>query len=222
MMDSTQNVHAPARMAAQSTVRPGAIARLLVAATLLLASASHLTAQDARLQARLDSTTLAAVTVVLDSARADRLPTEPLVQKALEGRSKGAPGPAIARAVSALRQRLLRARAALGDRATAAELVAGAGALSVGVTPGTLEKLRNAAGSGRLSTPLVVLSDLVQRGVPPDTASGVVLSLAELRLDDDGFAAFRLHVEQDIGSGAAPATAAMTRARSLILQRRNR
>ncbi|MEX0908673.1 MAG: hypothetical protein WDZ58_02820, partial [Gemmatimonadaceae bacterium] len=56
--------------------------RSLVIATVLTAlSAFAASAQDARVSARLDARTAAAVTRVVDSARARSLPTEPLVQK---------------------------------------------------------------------------------------------------------------------------------------------
>ena len=59
-------------------------------------------AQDQRLAQRLDSTTAVAVQQIVDSARRVGLPTEPLVQKALEGSTLGASGPRIETAVSAL------------------------------------------------------------------------------------------------------------------------
>ncbi|MDQ3810146.1 MAG: hypothetical protein M3336_07640, partial [Chloroflexota bacterium] len=58
-------------------------------------------AQDARLAARLDPATRKAVEVIVDSARAAGLPTEPLIDKALEGASKRASGGRITAAVQA-------------------------------------------------------------------------------------------------------------------------
>src|SRR3712207_5038973 len=83
------------------------------------------TAQDPRLAARLDSTTRVEVESVLAVARRRGLPVEPLVQKALEGSSKGASGPRIVAAVETMLGDLGRARDALGDQVTAGELVAG-------------------------------------------------------------------------------------------------
>src|SRR5687768_8620789 len=97
---------------------------------LLLASpAAPLSAQDRRLAERLDPLTSTAVQQLVDSARSLQLPTEPLVQKALEGRTLGAGGERIRTAVGALLGQLGRARQALGPAATEAELTAGAGAL---------------------------------------------------------------------------------------------
>ena len=52
--------------------------------------------------ARLDAPTRVAVAAVVDSARKNRLPTEPLVDKALEGAKKGADGARIVTAVSGI------------------------------------------------------------------------------------------------------------------------
>ncbi|MEJ7810624.1 MAG: hypothetical protein WKG32_09480, partial [Gemmatimonadaceae bacterium] len=69
-----------------------AVAAASAAAMPLLAQAPPPPASDARLDARLDPRTRASVAAVLDSARAAGLPTEPLVDKALEGASKRADG----------------------------------------------------------------------------------------------------------------------------------
>ena len=67
---------------------------LLLALGLLLRSPAAAAAQDPRLAARLDSATRAQVEAALASARGEGLPTEPLVQKALEGCEQGRPGSA--------------------------------------------------------------------------------------------------------------------------------
>ena len=66
-------------------------------------------ASDPRL-GRLDPGVRAAVVAIIDSARASGLPVEPLVDKALEGMSKGAPGPRIIVAVRGLAGKLGIAR----------------------------------------------------------------------------------------------------------------
>ena len=68
-------------------------ARAGVAISLVVARA--LFAQDARLAARLDKPTLLAVNAIVDSARVSKLPTDMLVDKALEGAAKGSEGPNI-------------------------------------------------------------------------------------------------------------------------------
>jgi hypothetical protein len=158
-------------------------------------------AQDARL-ARLDAATGQVVARLVDSARAARLPSEPLVDKALEGASKHAPGARIAEAVRALLVDLGRARGALGG-GSEAELTAGAAALRAGVAPDVLAELRRARGAAALSVPLATLADLVSRGVPALAARGV---------SDAGYVELRRVVESDIGAGVPPAAAASVRA----------
>jgi hypothetical protein len=55
----------------------------------LMLVAPQAVAQDVRLSARLDKPTLVAVNAIVDSARVAKLPTAPLVDKALEGAAKG-------------------------------------------------------------------------------------------------------------------------------------
>src|SRR5688500_9553042 len=103
-----------------------------------------LDAQQSRLDGRVDARTRAAVERIIDSARVAGLPAEPLIDKTLEGAMKGAESSRIIGAVSALSKRLGAARMALGTSTGDAELVAAAGALSVGVTPAILVRLRDA------------------------------------------------------------------------------
>src|SRR5947208_6338147 len=98
---------------------------------------------DPRLE-RLDAGARPLVASVIDSARAAGLPTEPLVQRALEGATKGAPGTLIASAVQRLAADLGRARAVLGAGATPPELEAGARAPAAGGGPRVLTQLRRA------------------------------------------------------------------------------
>ncbi|MGH7527880.1 MAG: hypothetical protein ACREMX_14385, partial [Gemmatimonadales bacterium] len=89
-------------------------------ALLVAGSPALLQGQDGRLVERLDSSTAASVQRLVDSAQASGLPTEPLVQKALEGSTLGADGKRIRFAVAGLLRQLSRARDALGDGASEA------------------------------------------------------------------------------------------------------
>lgn len=192
-------------------------ARSLVTAALTVACIpATLYAQDRRLHERLDARTSVTVQDIVDTAAAAQLPTEPLIDKALEGASKQADDARIVAAVRALARRLAEARSALGSSANEAELVAGAGALSQGIRPVTLTRLRSARPGERLTLPLVVLTDLIARGVPPATASSVIVSLAGTVSGSDAFAALRRDVQQDIVAGADPAAAVSLRARALL------
>lgn len=172
--------------------------------------------QDVRLASQLDPATAARVGTIVDHARAAALPTEPLIDKALEGARKRAPGARIVDAVTALAARLDTSRAALGAASTESELVAGASALQAGIAAPVLSQLRAARGGKSLAVPLVVLGDLVTRGVPGDTASALILLVAREGLGDESLLAIQRDVQRDVRDGAHPATAAAIRARGAV------
>jgi hypothetical protein len=184
---------------------------LLAAAALLLAPPA-LRAQDARLDARLDAHTRDAVVTLIDSARAEGIPSEPLVQKALEGASKHADGPRILSAVRMLARELGDARSALGPSSTEAEVSAGASALHAGIAPSALSRMRASRAHGSLTVALAVLTDLVARGVPGDTATTVISALAGAGAPDAELLRFQQGVERDIAQGVTPSAALGVRA----------
>jgi hypothetical protein len=187
---------------------------LRVAMLLALAVTRAAAAQDPRL-GRLEAGTRAAVTAILDSALAAGLPAEPLLDRAFEGTTKGASTEQIVLALRRLVGHLARARDALGTRASAAELEAGAAALRAGADSAVLTTLRRTRPRQPLTVPLAVLADLVASGVPPDTAAATVLALAPVAGDDD-LIEFRRDVDRDIALGAPPAAAATVRGGSLL------
>jgi hypothetical protein len=186
--------------------------KFMAVALLLMSLSTAAVAQDPRLN-RLDPEARAGVAAILDSARSAGLPTEPLLDRALEGAAKRAPAPAIVAAVQRLAAQLEHARAILGPRASAAELEAGAAALRAGADSTVLHRLRSSRPQDPLTVPLAVLADLVAQGVPPDTAASAVLALTPVTSDDE-LIEFRRSVERDIGLGAPPAAAASVRANS--------
>lgn len=183
-----------------------------IALAWLLCTPVVLAAQDARLDARLDARTRDAVVAILDSARADGVPTEPLVQKALEGASKHADGARILAAVRMLDRELSDARAALGASSSEAEVIAGAGALHAGIAPAALSRMRASRARGSLTVALAVLSDLIARGVPGDTATLVISALTVAGTQDAELLRFQQGVERDIAQGATPSAALGVRA----------
>ncbi len=190
-------------------------------AVTLFASAAMLGAQDTRDRtpdplSRLDPQTRYAVEVLMDSARLAGLPYGPLESKALEGISKRASGRDILVAVRKVFRTLRDARAALGASATWDELTAAAGALRVGIARAELSRLAvSREGKASLTVPLIVLSDLVTRGVPRDTASSTIFQLLQTGAADDDFLGLWRSVERDIVSGADPGVALLNRARQL-------
>jgi hypothetical protein len=168
---------------------------------------------DARLTARLDAVTAAEVGRLVDTARAEGLPTESLVSKALEGEAKGASSERIVAAVRAQLAALSAARLALGMTSSETEIVAGAGAILAGVSGDSLARLRESRPGKPLVVPLVVLADLVARKVPSEAAATAVLALSRAGGRDADLLRMRERVERDIAGGMLPAKAALMRAR---------
>ena len=162
-----------------------------------MVSPAALAAQDQRLTERLDRATAMGVQTLVDSARAAGLPSEPLVQKALEGSTMGATPDRIHVAVDALFEQLVHARAALGRDASEAELTAGAGALRAGLAAVSLRQLHELRSNTSLAVPIAVLTDLVAEGVSPDQATEAVLELARNGRSDGDFVALRKRVQAE-------------------------
>ena len=172
---------------------------LLALVGLLPAFPAGLQAQDRRLAERLDPVTANSVQHLVDSARASSLPTEPLVQKALEGSTMGASGDRIRAAVEALLGQLGRARDALGGRASEGELTAAAGALRAGLPAGSLRQLHDIRSGQSLVVPISVLTDLVAEGVPAEQATREVFDLAREGRSDAEFVELRRRVQLQRG-----------------------
>lgn len=188
---------------------------------LLLTLASAARAQDSATRrdldplARLSEVTRYQIELLFDSARVALLPIAPLQSKALEGIAKKQDGRRIVTAVRMVFRTLRDARAALGPTATPDELNAGAGALRVGITNAELAYLARTRHEKQVTVPLVVLSDLVTRGVPRDTASQTIFQLWQRGAADEDFLGLWRGVERDIVSGTAPGVALLKRAREI-------
>jgi hypothetical protein len=168
-----------------------------------------------RLERALDADTYRAVVQVIEGARARALPTDPLVDRALEGAMKRAPGARIRAAVSALAQRLEIARGALAPAPTAADIAAGAGALGVGVPHETLRTIRSVQPDRPVAVPLGVLTELVTRSVPVDQAATVVVQLLRRGVTPAQLVALGADVQRDIAAGIEPGAAFDLRTRGV-------
>lgn len=191
------------------------VARVVVLNLAMVAVASAAArAQEPRLVGRVPDAARVQLDATLSSARQDGLPTEPLVDRALEGAAKGARSELIIAAVNRLLNELREARQAFGAQASAAELTAGASALRAGATRSDLARLRRMRPEHALTVPAGVLADLVAAGVPADTGIAAVLALASNAADAD-YIAFRRNVERDIALGASPAASVGARLRAV-------
>jgi hypothetical protein len=199
------------------------IVRGVVAVLLMLCTAAPVArTQDVSIRARdfdpasyLDASTRYAIDLLIDSARVAGLPLAPLESKAREGIAKHVDGRRIVVAVRSVFHSLRDARAALGSNASADELEAAASVLRVGVPTAELGKLVRTRQKKMLTVPLVVLADLVTRGVPRDTAAQTILQLWQDGAADDDFLGLWRGVERDIVSGTAPGAALLNRAREI-------
>lgn len=171
--------------------------------------AARLEAQDPRLTIRLPAGVARAVQSTIDSATRDGLPADPLVQKALEGWSKGADSARIVSAVRNLAALMGGARQALGGTASEADLVAGAAALRAGAEPASLRTLRGLRRSDPLAVPLSVLADLLTAGVGPERAWSTVREMASRGASDAAF--LRLRDELVPGGSGHPLPPAVER-----------
>jgi hypothetical protein len=172
-------------------------------------------ARTARLEGKLDSETHAVVLRTLDSARTRGLPTQPLVDKALEGATKKATGPRIQAAVSTLLLRLEAARDALAPNPTPRDITAGADALAYGATRDALKAMRAIRPNDSVAVPLGVLTQLVASGVPVGRATRVVAELLRRGARDAQLIALSEDVRSYVAAGASPEVALDVRTRGL-------
>ncbi len=169
------------------------------------AFASDEASDDARLHARLSPEVAQQVSVVVRDARAAGLPTDPLIARAFEGASRGADAAGIVAGVRRQAGALAVARGALGAGSQPDEIVAGASALLAGVPADSIARLRTARPGGSVVIPLVVLCDLVARGVPVATASVAVVTAARAGATDSALLRIRERIHSRIDNGGMPA-----------------
>ncbi len=189
---------------------------LIACAAAALAAAVHplaLPAQDPDPLSRLDPNTRFTVEVIIDSARVAGVPTRPLLLKALEGAAKHAPNGKIIAAVRSVFHAELDVRVALGGALSESEWTSAVSALQSGVALEALAKFRGGQPGKPLTRALVVLTDLIQRGVPVNEASSAIMQLWQRGAGDGDFYGLWKNVEQDILSGQNPGTALQQRVR---------
>ena len=191
-------------------------ARAVSALALAAAAFAPARAQDPRLGNRLDAPSRTAILALIDSARAQGIPVEPLQQKVNQGVAMGVDGPRIVAAVRTLTREMATAHRALGTVATADEIQAAASAVHAGVPAVELGKIKKQGGLRRsLSLPFTVLADLISRGVPVEAGVNAIRSLVGAGAKDADINNFQRNVSGDIEKGAPPAAAAETRAKAV-------
>ncbi|MBX9929439.1 MAG: hypothetical protein K2X99_11050 [Gemmatimonadaceae bacterium] len=143
-------------------------------------------------------------------------PSAPLIEKALEGQLKGANAARIGEAVHALALRLAAARDHLRPVLELDEVKVGADALSAGLGPADLKKLRAAWPNRSVAMPLGVVTELVTRGVTPPRATKMVLDLMKRGATVSHLASLGSEVQRDVSTGRAPDAALDLRVRGIM------
>jgi len=181
----------------------------MVCALALIISVSQSHAQASNLAAtmngRVSPELRAQVMVLVDSAAAASLPSTPLIDKTLEGTSKGIDDHRILTAVQTILASLREARLALG-KISDDELTAAASALRAGVPAATLVTMQRSLGDRSLVVPLSVLSALVVQGVAPPAAETAVVTYVQHN-DDARMLVYGRDVVREIVAGMAPQVA---------------
>lgn len=188
----------------------------LIAPAVLIAQAATLHGQESRLAQRFDAGTARTVQALVDSARGLALPAEPVIQKALEGASKGADPQTIVSAVRGFVADLAAARVALGEDVAPDALVLGATALDAGISAGQLQQLRSHRRRKSFSGALAGVIYMVSRDVPAYDSLKLIDAMLSADLSAAEFMSLQRLVEQDVRAGATAAEAATVRARALI------
>lgn len=174
----------------------------------LALSAWTVLTDDQRLVGRLDDKTREAVVAVVEAARQDGLPTEPIIDKALEGASKKASGTQIVAVVRSLVSDLKRAREALGPASSGKDVEAGAHALRAGIALQELERLRVARAASPVASALEVMTILTNDGVPADSIGPRVVSLVLAGASAEQLYGLRQEIKRFMAGGVAAPTAA--------------
>ncbi|MFN2571581.1 MAG: hypothetical protein ABR537_08230 [Gemmatimonadales bacterium] len=183
----------------------------------LLAIAAPLAAQSgsaSRLAGRVAAAALPAIDSLIAAAVAESLPSEPLVQKALEGSAKGIPAErlvnGVRRGLLQLREaRIIVSRAVPGQSPPEGHVAAVAAALARGLPPAIVERLLTAAPNEPPGPALHAAADLLAHHFNADSATDLLVEahnqgLRGVRLLDVAVAADH---ELQRGGGRTPADA---------------
>jgi hypothetical protein len=180
---------------------------MLGVATLAAGRVAAQTSARARLEGRVPPAIVAAVDSIIGDAASRDLPTEPLIQKALEGGAKGVPADRIVAAVRLVGTRLAAAGAALdaaGVVRSAPAIEAGAFALTAGLGADDIGALARTA-SDDPTLALRVAGTLSALGVPSAETVALVTSARTAGTD---LIVLPQTVLASITRGATPAQAA--------------
>jgi hypothetical protein len=178
----------------------------------LLIAAAPLQAQAGlqRAKAALPRDIARALEQTVANARKRGLPTEPLVDKALEGVAKRVPPSVVLNAVRQKADLLARADAALRPFGppTAADVTSTADVLQRGLPVDVVKKVRAGRRKGEpVGLSLHTVADLIDRKVPPAVALDVIDSWRQRGAHNDQLRELPAEVEKLIRMGVSPSAA---------------
>lgn len=176
----------------------------ILAAAALVAQplASNAAAAQSLPDSAFDAATNAELRRLLADGYGDGLPEAPLRNRILQGAARHVDGARVVALVRAHADSMRAARVALGARASADELDAGASALHAGASRTALHRLRTVRAEGSATTAIIVLTDLLWRGVPSNDAADAITRLAA-RSNDKALLSLQGAVARD-GTPASP------------------
>jgi hypothetical protein len=143
---------------------------------------------------------------IISSARQSGLPTAPLINRALQGAARKVDGNRVLMVVRSYADSMKVALTLLGGGSGESEIDAAAAALRAGVSRDGIRQVRRTRGTGQATTALIVLTDLVRRGVAPADAATAVTTVAQSQPDNA-----LLSLQSAIAREAAAPTAAQLR-----------
>jgi hypothetical protein len=188
----------------------------------LLAAAAPLAGQGPRqrLAGRVPPATLAVIDSIVQDAARTGLPTEPLIQKALEGGAKGETPDRIVTAVGASAAQLRSARALLTSAGESSpsdprEVSAVAAALSRGVSPQLVGPLSASLPGEPTGPALHAVADLVGHGFAEDSSVDLMVAAARLGVRGLRFLDVAAAAVQELQRGRGHA-AALASVRALL------
>lgn len=159
-----------------SRVRVLALALSLALAAPSSAQSIPDTLFDAHVRAELDR--------IVSLAREAGLPTAPLINRVLQGAARRVEGTRVVGVVRAYADSMKVASSLLGAGSSESEIDAGAAALRAGVSRSHIQQIRQTRGTGQATTALIVLTDLVRRGISSADAATAVTTVAQSQPDN--------------------------------------
>jgi len=179
-------------------------------------AAAPLTAQNGnpRLAGRVPPAALPAIDSIIAAAVAESLPTEPLVQKALEGGAKNVPAD---RLVNGVRRGLLQLRAARvivaravpGQAPPEGHVAAVSAALARGLPAPIVERLLTVAPNEAPGPALHAAADLIAHRFDPDSAADLLVDAHNKGLRDGRLLDVAVAADHELqrGGGRSPSEA---------------